>query len=310
MGAFDILKRKLVNVLEEPINPATDEKIDALLTAVTTLTNAVNNPERVKKIAPEAAVFGSLEADEEEFSGWIDADGYSGAIVSIVAPEDSAVNGLIFENSNDGINVFHPHPHSVLANAPDGHHYPTTTECRYFGVRFINGPVAQTIKVHIALFSDMPEEGHVHPLEYPVDSDHSAGIGRAVILAKPPSGPHQNIGCTAGLNLKVALEEMEPEISEEIGLYPVGTGGNGSVTLTNADTSYAVPASAPGGSYNITLQNNSDSDIYIGYDDSAANGIKLEPGDSASNKLGAGQQLYAYCGTPGESLTYSIKLIN
>ncbi|NIR95845.1 MAG: hypothetical protein GWO08_20090 [Gammaproteobacteria bacterium] len=58
------------------------------------------------------------------------------------------------------------------------------------------------------------------------------------------------------------------------------------------------------------MQNNSDTDIYIGYQSTAANGIKLEPGDSAGDKFGAGQQFYAYCGVAGKDITYTIKLVN
>lgn len=290
--------------LQTLISPAT-------VASVTSVLDAITSSERVKKVAAQGDNFTALLADQEADSGWIDSSAYSGAIISIVSDQDSADDGLIFENSKDGINVFHPHKHSVIANAPDGHHYPTTLECDYFRVRYINGPTDQTVfRVHIAMFVDMPEEAHVHPLEYAVDSDHSASIVRSVLLAKAPDGTYHNIGCTTGLNLKVALEELESEVAESIGLYPVGTGANGSIALTAADTAYPVPAAAPAGSYKVTVQNNSDVDIFIGYQNTAANGIKLEAGESASDNLGAGQQLFAYCASAGKSITYITKLIN
>lgn len=311
MSVFGLIKSKILNVAGTQVNPATEEKQDSFVTAIGTLISAVESPERIKKIATEASIFVPLLADASQETAWIDASSYSGAIISVVSDQDSAENGLIFDTSKDGVNVFHPHKHSVLANDPDGHHYPTTLECDYFRVRFTNGPIAQTVfKVHIAMFTDMPEEAHVHPLEYPVDSDHSASISRAVLLARAPNGNYNNIGCTAGLNLKTSLEEVEPGVVEEIGIYPIGTGANGSVTLTSADTAYAIPASAPAGSYKITVQNNSDTDIYVGYQNSATNGIKLEPGDSATDKLGASQQLYAYCASAGKIITYTTKLVS
>ncbi len=89
--------------------------------------------------------------------------------------------------------------------------------------------------------------------------------------------------------------------------YPAGSGSNGSVTLTNADTAYAVPSSAPTEKYVLVLYNGSDTDIYWGYENSNSNGIILEAGEKVSLDLGANQQIYCYCGSAGKVITYSYK---
>ena len=88
---------------------------------------------------------------------------------------------------------------------------------------------------------------------------------------------------------------------------PSGAGDNGAVTLTLANTAYAVPTVAPTSSYRMTVQNNSTAIIYIGYENSNANGLALQLLADAEIELGAGQQIYAYSATAGVALTYSLK---
>lgn len=88
---------------------------------------------------------------------------------------------------------------------------------------------------------------------------------------------------------------------------PAGTGGNGSVTLTLANTAYAIPTVAPSNPYKMTVQNNSSAIIYIGYQNTNANGLALQLLADAEIELGASQQIYAYSATAGVALTYSLK---
>jgi len=89
--------------------------------------------------------------------------------------------------------------------------------------------------------------------------------------------------------------------------YPAGTGSNGSVTLTNADTAYAVPPTAPTKKYILVVYNNSDTDIYWGYENSASNGVILESGEKVALDLGANQQVYCYCSSAGKTIVFSYK---
>ena len=91
--------------------------------------------------------------------------------------------------------------------------------------------------------------------------------------------------------------------------YPAGSGVNGSVTLTLANTAYAVPAVAAAGKHVMVLYNGSDTDMYVGFQNSNASGILLPVGGVMTIDLGASQQMYAYCGSAGKVLTYSYKLV-
>jgi len=109
------------------------------------------------------------------------------------------------------------------------------------------------------------------------------------------------------IQINPATEDKQDDIINAN--YPSGTGDNGSVTLTNADTAYSVPSTAPTSNYTIILYNSSDTDMYVGYENSNSNGIELPSGGRMSFDLGSGQQVYTYCGTSGKVLTYSLKEI-
>ena len=89
--------------------------------------------------------------------------------------------------------------------------------------------------------------------------------------------------------------------------YPAGSGSNGSVTLTSANTAYAVPASAPTKKYVMVLYNNTSNNIYWGYENSNSNGIILESGEKVSIDLGANEQIYCYSATAGTTIVYTYK---
>jgi hypothetical protein len=85
---------------------------------------------------------------------------------------------------------------------------------------------------------------------------------------------------------------------------------NGSITLTDANTSYTIPSSPPSTKYTMIIYNNSDTDVYIGYGDNNSNGILLESDEIINFKLGANQSIYAYCLLAGKTLIYSYSEIN
>lgn len=243
------------------------------------------------------------------FTGeWINTLDYTQAIISVLTDQDAAEQGLRLELSDDAVNVRHVHTFNVKDNTPDGHHYPSTLDLKYFRVKYTNGGTGQGTFVLFTTLMPVPaEEGHVHSVEYVIDGSHPAAITRAIGLGRKPDGSYINFTATTGGNQKMSVEELETTVEEALRLYVAGTGSNSAVTLTNANTSYAIPAAAPTKSYRITMYNGSDTSIYIGYQNTNANGIELPPGDSAEDDIGANQQLYAYCASAGKVLTCTVK---
>lgn len=249
-----------------------------------------------------------LEADEVWTGEWTSTKNFVQAIIDVVTDEDSATNGLVIELSHDGVTADHSHSYSILDNATDGHHYPSETELLYYRVKYTNGSQAQTVfKLYSTLFSTMVEEGHAHGLDYLLKVDHPAPIVRAIQTGFKPNGESVNAGYTTGGNPKASIEELDDIVRQDLSLYVAGTGDSGSVTLTAANTAYAVPAAAPTGSYRLNIYNGSDTEIFVNYENSNANGMSLQSGERVEDDLGADQQLYAYCASSGKALTYTLK---
>ena len=98
-----------------------------------------------------------------------------------------------------------------------------------------------------------------------------------------------------------STEEKQDDIIA--GQYPGGTGSNGTVTLTDANTAYAVPGgTAPTGSYVLAVYNGSDSDCYIRKTTGTTLGVLLPAGGTMTISRGANKQLFAYCASAGKIL--------
>jgi len=91
--------------------------------------------------------------------------------------------------------------------------------------------------------------------------------------------------------------------------YPAGTGDEENKILTNADTAYAIPTSAPSEKYVLVAYNISDTDMYWSYKNSTSGGIILETGEKVAICLGANQQVYVWCGGADKTVNLSWKEI-
>lgn len=101
---------------------------------------------------------------------------------------------------------------------------------------------------------------------------------------------------------------FEPSISQEKGMS--GTGADTTITLTNADTAYAVPASAPTTDYVLVLSNQSDTNMTWGFQNTGTLGNILTSSTGlVSMRLGGGQVIYTRCSSGGKVLNYSTKIV-
>lgn len=190
----------------------------------------------------------TLDADEVFTGTWINTLDYAQALVGVTTDQDAASAGLRLELSDDGKNVRHAHTYDVLANTPDGHHYPSPLDLEYFRVKYTNGGTGQgSFSLHTTLMTGAVEDGHAHSMEYQIDASHPAPIRRTVLVAKKPNDEYVNIEATTAGNLKSAIEEYDDAVTpfrkdmEGGGKIAVGTTAV-EVTFTGVTRSIIISA--------------------------------------------------------------------
>lgn len=167
---------------------------------------------------------------------------YGGIIISAIADEDSAADGLSIQFSSDGTNWDHIEAHTVTADT--SHISITPPQARYMRVVYTNGTTAQTsFRLQTLLVSES-----VGPVAELLGGDISdttiAQSVRAVLAAKKPNGDYANISSTAGGNLKVSVEEFDPSV------FGQETMAN-SLPVTIASDQTAIPITDNGGSITV-----------------------------------------------------------
>jgi hypothetical protein len=109
---------------------------------------------------------------------------------------------------------------------------------------------------------------------------------------------------SADTRINPATEET---LQKSLGLS--GTGVDTTFTLTNANTSYAIPTNPPIDFYSLVIYNASDTDIYLRFTSGTTAGIKIASDTSFAIDLGGGQQVYVYCDSANKTINLSYKTI-
>lgn len=189
--------------------------------------------------------------------------------VNVNANVDSATNGLSVQFSPDGTNWDHTHSTTYTSG---GKGYIFNVEYRYARVVFTNGASAQsTFRLQTILKPQLVPSSQ-YTLDQTVSGNMFAQLNRSQLVAKTPGGTYTSINCTAGGNLKVAVEEINDAIA--------------AATLTNV--------SASGTSVQLLAANNNRKQAVF-YNDSDKNAyVKL--GTTASSTS------FSYLLVPGATL--------
>lgn len=118
----------------------------------------------------------------------------------------------------------------------------------------------------------------------------------------------QPVSGTVAVNVGLTDDELRNtpiEVSSSLS----GASTNGTVTLTNANTAYAIPATGIAANHTLMIYNGSDTDIFIGFATLTSGGILLPSGGVLTCDLGANQVIYGYCASAGKIVNYSTKKV-
>ena len=181
-------------------------------------------------------LLGTASTPADIFTGTsVDLTPYASGVVSILADQDSATDGLSIQYSSDDTNWDHAHTYTITANESRGIEF--GPEARYMRIVYTNGVTAQGTFRLQTLLSKLPNGPHVHAIEYTIDGTHPASLVRSIITGKKPNGDYINLEATAGGNQKFSLEELESGISSnsnaQLNTTPFDSAGN--------EISYADP---------------------------------------------------------------------
>lgn len=111
--------------------------------------------------------------------------------------------------------------------------------------------------------------------------------------------------------LQVKIRDSNNSIVDSFGepIYPSGSSGSETITLTNASTAYQAPTTLPTNKYILILYNNSANDIYWSYDNTTSNGIKIPPDGKVVMNLAGNNSVYVYSLNTGDSVVVNWKVV-
>lgn len=97
------------------------------------------------------------------------------------------------------------------------------------------------------------------------------------------------------------LDALNNSVQNIIGGYS-GSGTDTTLTLTNANTAYAVPTTPPASAYTLVIINVSNTDIYIREQTGIMAGAKIVPNQLYSIPYIGGVGAFVYCGSAGKTI--------
>jgi len=147
------------------------------------------------------------------FTGaWQDCLNYQEVNVSIIADQDSAVNGLVFQWSADGVNIGDTDSYSYYT-ASGGTNYTPNPSFRYIRMVYTNGSVAQGSFSLQTILRRAATGGSFHRIDSTLKDDSDGRLRIVVPKLRTAQNNYISQSATNLGNTKVSLEELESGIS-------------------------------------------------------------------------------------------------
>lgn len=163
------------------------------------------------KVDPSNSTAVPLIADAVYTGTAIDTLDFGFIFVTVFADQDSATDGISFQQSSDATNWDNTDEFSYFANS--GKTYSIQPAARYFRVLFTNGSTTQTTFRFQTIFKKTSSLASSHRISENLSPEDDASLQIAIIKGQNPSGNYVDFSATAGGNFKVSLEELESGIS-------------------------------------------------------------------------------------------------
>jgi len=132
-------------------------------------------------INPDNSSSISLDIGGTFTGAWIDTTGIGIAYVSVYSDVASAIDGLIIEQSTDGVNADHSDEYSIPA--AHGKNFAVNPHAHFLRVRYVNGSIAQTV---FRLQTKLNRNGLAssHRIKDDITTDDDARLVKSILAIK------------------------------------------------------------------------------------------------------------------------------
>jgi hypothetical protein len=135
----------------------------------------------VPSISPPNSSEDNLAGGGEFTGDWIDTTGIGIVYVSVYSDQDSAEDGMIIEQSTDGVHAHFDDVFMILATR--GKNFAINPHAQYLRVRYINGPVATT-DFHLQTKLNLNGLASTHRIKDDITTDDDARLVKSVLSIK------------------------------------------------------------------------------------------------------------------------------
>lgn len=139
------------------------------------------------------------------FTGqWVNIVQYGIIYINVYSDVASATDGLLIEQSSDGVNADHDDAYTVPAGS--GKTYSINPYAKYMRIDYTNGAVAQT-EFRLQVIAKQDGLPSSHRIQDAIVSDDDAQLVKSVLTGQDPSDNFINFRATRKGNFKVSIDE-------------------------------------------------------------------------------------------------------
>lgn len=200
-------------------------------------------------------------------SGWQDTLDYGVVSINVSSDQDSAVDGLDIQWSNDGATIRDHDYFTVLANTAKTFTFGPAE--RYYRVVYTNGGVATTDFHLTSLLRRVYVKPSSHRINDAIVGQDDAELVKAVSTGLAPDGTFKNVLVTNAGNQKISIEEFETDVSTVNAAFSTNmdglTGLNSSAVMYGrVDDNTVVPIKLDGSTQDIQVVEHEHAEIHSG----------------------------------------------
>ncbi len=178
-------------------------------------------------------------------------NGKAQLVISVIADQDSATDGLILQFSQDGTNWpagDYKHAFTLAANVARAFQF--GPEAQFFRVVLTNGGVGQSTFRLATILKRNISHTTLNRIDDGIDGDSALTLTKSVLSGKNPSGVYVNFGATNNGNFKVEVDEWSAGLlgggaEADALLITLANDSTGLIFVKGKDADGAAPSENP-----------------------------------------------------------------